>query len=100
MAKGAPRQSYKAEIDASVKNPTPRSNKRANPPKRESAADKAADTPAELARDKQRGIVEGTAQDEAMDVPPQQRGGAIHPHHVTAASGIAHAILNAGRGGG
>lgn len=116
MARG-PKQDYGPEIHNSVRDPTMRKSKRANPPKRESAADKKADTPAELARDAKRGIPEGTPRDETMDVGPQMaqhsapqvaqqvvpqsapQSGGIHPHHVTAASGIAHAILQSGRGG-
>lgn len=96
MARG-PKQDYGPEIHASVREPTPRKDKRANAPKR--------DTPEDMARDKQRGIVEGSPQDEAIDAklpqqPPAPPGqGGIHPHHVTAASGIAHAILQSGKGG-
>jgi len=52
------------------------------------------DTPAEMAADKKRGIVEGSPQDEMMD---KQRmaahGGSPAPHQVAAATSIAHAIL-------
>jgi hypothetical protein len=49
------------------------------------------DTPAEMARDKARGIVEGSPRDEALDA--KSVGMPPDAHHVAAAAGIAHAIL-------
>lgn len=69
------------------------------PPDTAAEKKKEGDTPQELARDKQRGIVEGSPRDERIDVQamqpaqPQQSSGHAPPHHVAAAAGIAHAIL-------
>jgi len=52
------------------------------------------DTPAEMAADKKRGIVEGSPQDERMDMQAMQHPqGGLPLHHVQAATSIAHAIL-------
>jgi len=65
----------------------------------DSAAEKRreGDTPAELRRDKQRGIVEGSPRDEQLDTAAMQQAThpSLHapPHHVNAAASIAHAIL-------
>lgn len=49
------------------------------------------DNPADMARDKARGIIEGSPQDEALDA--KSVGMPPDAHHVAAAAGIAHAIL-------
>ena len=52
------------------------------------------DTPAEMAADKKRGIVEGSPRDERMDMQAMQHPqGGLPLHHVQAATSIAHAIL-------
>jgi hypothetical protein len=53
------------------------------------------DTPAEMARDKSRGIVDGSPRDEALDAKQMMPMHNVPPdaHHVAAAAGIAHAIL-------
>lgn len=89
--------SFKSEIQDSMSNPV----KRPSQVKKESKADKTADTPAEMARDKSKGIVEGSPQDERLDA--QQSNSGLHgnsvggtsppPHHVAMAASIAHAIL-------
>lgn len=74
------------------------------------------ESPADMARDRKKGIAEGSKQDAGLDALPANQArpkmppGAVGPmppvsgasdnlHHITAASGIAHAILNH-RGGG
>jgi hypothetical protein len=64
------------------------------PPDTRAEAKAEGDTPQEMARDKARGIVEGSPQDEALDAQQMQHGGV--PPHVAAAAGIAHAILSGG----
>lgn len=98
MARGA--NDYTPEIKSAMKPDTAAEKKREG------------DTPAEMARDKKRGIVEGSARDEQLDAQQMQRvqppvqptqpmqHGGLPPHHVAAAAGIAHAILNGGRSGG
>jgi hypothetical protein len=73
------------------------------PPKKATGAakpDGPGDTPAEMARDKARGIVEGSPQDEALDIrnapPPRPGGGTTNPAHAAMAASIAHAILQRG----
>ena len=101
MARG-PRANFEKEVGDSVRAPTPRSDKRANPPKRMTEAQ-------DEASDKAAGIPEGSARDLALDkqrgLPPDPRAGGASPggmppdaHHVAAAASIAHAILGS-RGG-
>jgi hypothetical protein len=97
----APKQDYGPEIHNSVRDPTMRKDKRANPPNRGPKMTEAQDD----AADKQAGIAENMPRDLAIDkqrgLPPDPpSGGQLSPHHVTAAAGIAHSILNHGRGGG
>lgn len=84
---------YGPEIKSSMqKKPSPGKAKGYKDTKAEAKAE--GDTPAEMARDKARGIAEGSPRDERLDmksmpmhnVPPDA-------HHVAAAAGIAHAIL-------
>lgn len=63
------------------------------PPDSRAEAKAEGDTPAELARDKARGIVEGSPRDERMDAMAMQHAGGPAPHQVAAATSIAHAIL-------
>lgn len=113
------RSDYGPEVQSAMKEP-PRKGLPGKRPKPDSPAKAKAegDTPAELARDKQRGIVEGSARDEQMDAaahpipqqhsPPQPQGGVApqggnmghSPAHAMMAASIAHAILGGGRGGG
>jgi hypothetical protein len=84
---------------AMAKSPKPKAKGKPFPPKRTALPDKdtpaqakaEGDTPAEMARDKARGIVEGSPQDEALDA--KSIGMPPDAHHVAAAAGIAHAIL-------
>ena len=69
------------------------------------------DTPADMARDKKRGIVEGSPQDEAIDAaqapqnlpsrPPAPgsvaQSSSVNPAHAAMAASIAHSILQHGR---
>jgi hypothetical protein len=101
------RTDYGPEIKKAIASRSPSAQKK--PPPKES--------PADQARDKQRGIPEGSAQDARLDAmpqnqmragPPQMAGPpqpqpqppqqGLSPHHITAAAGIAHSILNS-RGG-
>jgi len=101
---------YGPEIRAAMqskpkgKAPPPRGRNKI-PPDTRAEAKAEGDTPQEMARDKARGIVEGSPQDEQLDMqnnaPRPPTGGGVHPH-VAAAAGIAHAILahhNSGGGG-
>ena len=76
------------------------------------------ESPADQARDKAKGIKEGSSQDQKLDAmpsnqvkaamppqmqqPPQPMQGGTPPdlHHVAAATSIAHAILGRSGGGG
>lgn len=91
---------YGPEIKSSMQNkftPKPKrgSGGKVPPPnsKKDTQAEAKAegDTPAEMARDKARGIVEGSPRDEALDT--KSVGMPPDAHHVAAAAGIAHAIL-------
>jgi hypothetical protein len=99
MARGA--GNYTSEIKSAMQP--------SNKPDTAAEKKREGDTPAEMARDKKRGIVEGSARDEQLDAQQMQRAqptvqplqhGGLPPHHVAAAAGIAHAILNGGRSGG
>lgn len=72
----------------------PGGNKPKFPPDSKAEAKAEGDTPAEMAADKKRGIVEGSPQDERMDMQNMQHmQGQPAPHQVAAATSIAHAIL-------
>jgi hypothetical protein len=84
---------YGPEIKASMTGGAKKAGKA--PPPKESSAD--------LAKDKARGIKQGSPQDQKLDAMPQNQvhpqmqqqmqGGPPDAHHVAAAAGIAHAIL-------
>lgn len=110
------RSDYGPEVKSAMKQP-PRKGLpgKRPPPDTKAEAKKEGDTPAELARDKARGIAEGSPRDEALDmgnqgavappsaVPPTHPpspGGGANPAHAAIAASIAHAILGGGRGGG
>jgi hypothetical protein len=83
--------------DAMTQPPKPKGKfppKRGAVPYKETAAEAKAegDTPAEMAADKKRGIVEGSPRDERIDMQAMHAG-APAPHQVAAATSIAHAIL-------
>jgi hypothetical protein len=91
---------YGPEIKAAQAMPS-KTKQNKFPPKRSSTkpdtpaeAKAEGDTPAEMARDKARGIVEGSPQDEMLDM--QRMHGQPAPHQVAAATSIAHAILGRG----
>lgn len=80
------------EIKGAMAKPSKPLAKRSKfPPDTKAEAKAEGDTPAEMARDKARGIVEGSPRDERLDA--QQMHGGIAPHQVAAATSIAHAIL-------
>lgn len=106
MARG----DYGPEVKAAISEKKPSTKK--GPPKRSSKPD----TPADMARDKQRGIPEGSPEDLAIDarqpsgvgqMPPRQgqmpphppAPGGANPVHAAMATSIAHAILGGGKGG-
>ena len=99
------RQGFEPEIRTAMA--TGRPPKKNTSPPRES--------PADMARDKAKGIKEGSSQDQQLDSvpsnqamppqmqrPPQPMQGGTPPdlHHVAAATSIAHAILGRSGGGG
>jgi len=88
---------YGPEIKAAQAQAKPRPSKAKRgkfPPDTKQEAKAEGDTPAELARDKSRGIVEGRPRDERMDMQAMQHPqGSPAPHQVATATSIAHAIL-------
>ena len=88
---------YGPEIKAAQAQAKPRPSKAKRgkfPPDTKKEAKAEGDTPAELARDKSRGFVEGSPRDERMDMQAMQHPqGGLPLHHVQAATSIAHAIL-------
>jgi hypothetical protein len=88
---------YGSEIKSSMqKKPSPGKGKPYKETKAEAKAE--GDTPAEMARDKARGIAEGSPRDETLDMQTMRQSMPMHnvppdAHHVAAAAGIAHAIL-------
>jgi hypothetical protein len=105
MARGDYTPEIKSSIGDSPKGRLNKSPRKPNP----------SETPADVARDKQRGIKEGSPQDQAIDAQPQNQmpklgneiparaasptnsAGGASPAHAAMAASIAHAIL--GRGG-
>lgn len=101
------RSDYGPEVKSAMKEP-PRKGapgKRPPPPKEK-------ETPGDIAMDKQRGIAQGSPQDQAMDArlgptgavapqPPHPPApGGANPAHAMMAASIAHAILGGSKGGG
>lgn len=97
MARGSFDPEIKAAMQSRPKGkaPPPRGRNKM-PPDTRAEAKAEGDTPQEMARDKARGIVEGSPQDEALDAQQMQHGSGGVPPHVAAAAGIAHAILSGG----